>query len=276
MWRSRSKWLACALALTFSGCALDDGEPWGQAEVELEARFAPSEGRLESGRLKTTTNYAVQVDALEIRFNALAIAMGAEGSTAGFDPANPPPQYSLCHNGHCHHEDGRLVDYEDIALELAESGGGGPVITQAFAQVPVALSVEPTSISLGDCASDCQLPRGGLATATLTIGQVRISAVIFDRLTEDAQRLPDEGVAVDFTVDVVMNFPVSISGDVGKNEAVRVGLSSNFEVPETLFDGIDWQGLLDGEGAIIDETALDAQIQRNLEADGAFTVQVVR
>lgn len=276
MLRSPSSMLTLALGLV-PGCAFEDGDPWGRAEVSMQARFAPEDGRLDEGRVKTTTNYAVRVDHLSIRFDGLSIGLAAEGGVTAFDPANPPPQYSLCHNGHCHHEDGRLVDYEDIALELAGGAGGGPVITQAFDEVPVALSSEPTPIDVGACSSDCQLPRGALATATLTIGSLELEGRVFDRLTGDAARVDEGGLPLSLSMPLTLNYGVALEGLVGKGEPVNVVLDGDFAVPSALFDGVEWAELVDGEGELdgADER-LQSALRQNLEAGAAFTVQLSR
>ena len=105
-------WMAL---FTLSACA-DPGLPWGWVEAEVQGSFDPDEGRLDDeGRLKTSGNYALALDTVEVTFDALTVVLAGAG-TADFDPANPPEGYSLCHNGHCHSDAGALVDYEIIAL----------------------------------------------------------------------------------------------------------------------------------------------------------------
>ena len=119
------------------GC-LGDGLPWGQLEASMTATFAPSPDRLDDqGRLKTAANYVVDIEEISLGFDAFSLVLAAQGA-AGFDPANPPEGYSLCHNGHCHSDSGALVDYEDIALEMAGGSGG--------ARVAVGLDSEPKAL----------------------------------------------------------------------------------------------------------------------------------
>ena len=121
--RSAKTLVAVVLVPFLSGC-LGDGLPWGQLETSMTASFAPPGGRLDDqGRLKTTANYVVDDLKVTVGFDAFSLVLAAQGA-AGFDPANPPEGYSLCHNGHCHSDSGALVDYEDIALEMAGGSGG--------------------------------------------------------------------------------------------------------------------------------------------------------
>lgn len=268
-----------ALTLLLGGCALPDGDPWGRASVQMEARFAPEAGRLdEAGRLKTTTNYSVQIDRLSLRFDSFSIAMSAEGAeVTAFDPANPPPGYTLCHNGHCHSVDGRLVDYEDIALELTGGVAAGATITQAFSEGLLDLGPETIAVPTGACANDCQLPRGGLSTATLVVGQIEVEGRVFDRLTGDRRRLPESGAPFSLSAERPLSFALTLSGAVGKDEPVAVDFDGLFEAPSALFDGLDWQAYLsEPTGSLTLPAEAATQILDLVEAEGALNLAVSR
>ena len=114
-------WAVLAL-ISLGGCT-DPGLPWGVVEATIEAKFDPSEGRLDDeGRLKTSANYALELESVAVTFDALTLTLAGAGA-ADFDPANPPEGYSLCHNGHCHAASGELVDYEDIQAEMNQASG---------------------------------------------------------------------------------------------------------------------------------------------------------
>lgn len=111
-----------AAALLASGCAISDGEPWGWVDAEITAEGA----LVESGEEPAAGVAIESVEAFaNIRLAETRTSSGGDGSS--FDPASPPPGYTLCHNGHCHAESGELVPYEDIREELANSGGSTTV-----------------------------------------------------------------------------------------------------------------------------------------------------
>ncbi len=53
------------------------------------------------GWQRLASDFEVKLDDVSLTLQALALLPGAEAALA-FDPAAPPPGYSLCHNGHCH------------------------------------------------------------------------------------------------------------------------------------------------------------------------------
>lgn len=112
-----------ALLLLFSGCALDAGHGFVTlSEASLNAAIEPSVARkLPGGSILTDLGYSVLVNTATIGVEHVEIETLFGGESGGtFDPADPPPGYSLCHGGHCHHESGRLVPY----AEIQASGGG--------------------------------------------------------------------------------------------------------------------------------------------------------
>lgn len=109
-------------ALLATGCAIADGEPWGWATAQVSATGAIVEAGGEPADGVTIES----VDAYaNIRLAETRTSSGGDGSS--FDPASPPPGYTLCHNGHCHAENGDLVPYEDVREALASSGGSTTV-----------------------------------------------------------------------------------------------------------------------------------------------------
>ena len=232
--------LGMAVVLAPMVSCLDAGLPWGWLEASLEARFDPSADRLdEGGRVKTSQNYVVQVDHARVTFDAVTVALAASGVSA-FDPANPPPGYSLCHNGHCHSDSGELVDYEVIALETA-GGKGGARISIGLDGTPTNLSATASAIGVTPCdPSPCELPRGELAGLELVIASLSVSGTAFDTLPGDSARLPTEGLP--FSVEVPVSSPLSaqLEGTIGHGAPLGLSLAMEFELSEQLFDGIDF------------------------------------
>ena len=235
-----AKALVAALLLpVLSGC-LGDGLPWGQLEASMTASFAPSSGRLDDqGRLKTADNYVVDNLKVSLGFDAFSLVLAAQGA-AGFDPANPPEGYSLCHNGHCHSDSGALVDYEDIALEMAGGSGGARVVVGLDTE-PRQLTDTAAAVAITPCdPSPCEVPLGELAGLEINIASISISGTAYDTLTGDAARLTDEGYSFDVAVPLTTALTAEIEGSIGPGQPVGLNLAIDFEFPPAVFDDIDF------------------------------------
>lgn len=120
-----------------AGCTFSEGDPFATlGDATLDARLVEARGRaVGDGWQKLSTDYEVRFDSFALDTSKLALQRTVAGSGGGgggtFDPTNPPPRYSNCHNGHCHRDDGALVDYEDIQAELS-GGGSGPTVVSVF------------------------------------------------------------------------------------------------------------------------------------------------
>lgn len=254
--------LALALGLAAaSGCTLEDGHPWGLVEMDLQASFAPGDRLNEQGQVRTSKGYLVTVQALEVQIQSASVQLRAGGdASATFDPANPPPGYSLCHNGHCHSDSGDLVDYEDIALELAGGSSSAGGVTQAIeASVDLSQPGQPQALPLGPCSQSCQLDPGQLSTATLTLAQVQLQILVQDTRSGDSARLPAEGLtfAASLSGDALgdaQSFQALLSGEVGKGHPYGVALRGDFVLGPTLFDTPDWGQIAPEDGEALQET----------------------
>ncbi|MCA9514934.1 MAG: hypothetical protein KC635_08330 [Myxococcales bacterium] len=249
--RARSCGLsAVALALLAGsagagGCAFSDGDPWGRLELDAAARLDRPADRAVDGKLLTAENYLVALDTVELVPGDVTVAQKAEGSAGAFDPADPPEGYTLCHNGHCHATDGRLVPYEEVAAELAGGGGSaGPSVTipvAAGAMVALPTSGEAAEIPLGDCPAGCEWARGEMDTVSVAVTSLHLRGTVFDQLTGGAARLPSEGVGFDVTIPLDAVAPsASLHAAFGVDEPVGLRVHATVVVPATLFDGIDF------------------------------------
>lgn len=257
------------IAWSNSGCALDDGDPWGRANFDLQASFDPSP-RLEEGRLQTARNFAVELDDVALTFGAIDLALRAENTNVNFDPADPPEGYSLCHNGHCHAASGELVDYEDIAAELAggETSAGG--VVQAI-DAEVGLLANQVQVPLSDCSNDCRLEQGLLNTVTLQVRSLRIEGRAFD--TTNQQRLPDDGVAFSAEIPLDLEFTEVVEGAVADGEPVDVNLSVGLKLTEKFLDSVDFSS---AEIAGINESGVAEGIAETIEEESSFNVRISR
>ncbi len=165
-----------ALVLGLGACTLDDGNPWGEASFELKTQFDRANRGEE--RLRTSKDFEVQLDDVQLEISTISIGLG-QGEVTGFDPANPPEGYSLCHNGHCHAADGRLVDYEDIAAEIS-GGQVGSELVGAVDRSISALDAEPIPVDCGPC----ELERASFRTATIRVESLVLSGNVTDLRAE--------------------------------------------------------------------------------------------
>jgi hypothetical protein len=232
--RSLVATLACA------GCALDPGHGFATVEsARLEVRLEPGEARdLGGDAVLSDLGYHVSLDSatLTIARVELQELRGGAGSSATFDPAHPPPGYTLCHGGHCHADDGRLVDYAEIEAEL---GGGAASFASVvgFAHGEPADLLDGGSTELGAAEPSRELPRARLRKVRARLAAVRLAGVVAEGPAGGGF-----GDPVPLTVDLALEesceagIDVPIDRDGPGAIAVRIGVT----VGGRVFDGIDF------------------------------------
>jgi len=231
-------WFA-ALPLTL-GCALDPGHGFATVEAaSLEGRFEPGPARGLDGGFLTDEGYAVTLDLLtldveSIGFDELRTAGGGEA----FDPAHPPPGYTLCHGGHCHAEDGRLVPYAEVEAELSGGGGFARVVTLGAAAVFDLL--DSAKRPLSDAVPSNELPRTSLRRIVVRARTVEVRGAVESEVLTPPREL-DLTLAGAF--EVASPFELAI-GDEGLG---AIELDVTLELDGTLFDGVDFADLPDEE-----------------------------
>ncbi|MCB9730906.1 MAG: hypothetical protein H6744_21120 [Deltaproteobacteria bacterium] len=280
MMRSATRFLVSAMVcatMAASGCAFSDGDPWGRASLSLVARFDPDAARLDDqGRLLTADDYAIALTRLALVADGAGLQMGSGEAAAPFDPAQPPEGYSLCHGGHCHADDGRLVPYADVAAELAGGGASGYALDLPAEEQEVALGSEPASVPLEPCDSACDLPRGKVVRASALIDRLVLSARVYDRRTGSAARLPPEGLALDLELPVETQLFAAAAASVDDHHPVPVDAALELSVPGSLFDGADFEALGDPDTAAEAEAALAEAAATNLARDGVLSARITR
>lgn len=261
--------IACALALV-PGCVWGDGEPFGTVEVELDARWRedPSRG---GAWQKLASDFEVEVTAASATLGALAL-IDAGTAALNFDPANPPPGYSNCHNGHCHADDGRLVSYEEIAAEVG--GGGGP---SAVLALPVgARPLLPGGGGALACGDDpCDLPRARIRRVELPVLRLELAGRVRD--TRQPPRIDGEvawTLALD-RADDAAPATAAVELPVDRAHEPDIALAVGFRPTAALLDGVGFERAGTGPFAIeadaasvtaihaeLDELTLDATVER--------------
>jgi hypothetical protein len=279
------------LLLTTSGCTLLAGQPWGQAELALSVELNVDDSRLtEEGWIKSANDYAFDLAELDVGLSAMrllstAASTSTEATGETFDPANPPPGYSLCHNGHCHHDDGRLVDYEDIQAEL--DGGGavsGPVavVSQRVMNSPLRLWPEADTIELEACADGCHIDRVSLSEMDVGITEVSFRAHVVDLRPASTARLPPEGVTVIGTVDAATLMDLDLEERFDRDQPLGLRVAAAVVLQPTVFDGIDVGGIVGTEWPtdevydLSDVVSVQDVIATNIEEDTTLLVDIDR
>jgi hypothetical protein len=243
-----ARWLPLLLV---PACAWDAGEPFGEVRGELTARWtAPGSRDLGDGWQKLASDLEVRIDAATWTTTGLEL-VAAAAAAIDFDPAAPPPGYSLCHGGHCHHDDGRLVSYEDIAAELA--GGEPPAAVARFDTGRLDL-VAGARVAL-DCGQPCPLPLTTVGRAVLGIAAVDIAGAV-----RDGRQQPRFAGERAFTVALTPAAPLPVVGRtslvVDRSEDPVITLTVAVEPTAALLDRVAWDTLAASPGTL--DIATDA------------------
>jgi hypothetical protein len=248
------------------GCTFEDGEPWGSADLALTARFeVPESRRTADGALKTANDYAIEDLRLELGLAAFSLAVTEDADApAGFDPADPPEGFTLCHNGHCHGPGGKLFSYGEVAAAAGGAGTSGSSGVTADVDAPegVRLETTPTDVPLVGCP--CDLGRGRVTAASLALTGLRVRGTVRDLRPES--RLSGASVSVDLTVplDLALNAPLSVRVDRG--EPVDVAVEAALTVTPHVLDALDFaQSAVSAE--LAEQTADTLRIHSRFELE---------
>jgi len=264
------------LALVLASCTFQPGVAFGTlASATLAAGFEPAASRLDAeGRIKTDGGYRIRVTSLTLVPRQLDFqSTSGKAATGGsFDPANPPEGYSNCHGGHCHRDDGALVDYADIEAELS----GGTVTTRTALSLPVEtpfdLLAGTATASLAASKPGYHLDRGTWNKASLQVASLSASGTVEDPSTFN--RLGGQTRSWSFTLTPAA-FTKAIAVTIDRDRAERLDVAAHLAVTEKLWDAIDFQTLAATAGAIVldQHAATRAQLTDNL-TQSALSVTV--
>ncbi len=165
----------------FGGCLSEPGRSDYTLSPNLQVTFDPyaDSGRLTGLNVVEEGTYPIKLkngdifvlEELSFDIDTITYRLASESLLSAFDPQNPPPQYSLCHNGHCHHDDGHLVDYEDIVLEQAESATVQSIVLDIDSPYALAIS-ELDDVSCP--ANSCEFIDSYPSITDMTLRDVRV------------------------------------------------------------------------------------------------------
>lgn len=251
--------LAAMLVAGGSGaCATEPGQPWGALALEARTELhVPADRLVQGGWVRTAAGYGLRLDSVQIDVREVAVRVRTStGGSGGFDPAKPPTGYSLCHNGHCHRDDGALIDYAEIEADLLASTGATPAasgVVLALAESPLA-TAQGGEVALPACGADerCALPRGQLATATVRVASLRVSGAVRDL---DANRLAGQDVGLDLTIDLggdaaPAGISAQLAGTLGNGSPAGVNLLLRLVVEPLWLDAVDVASAVGDDGVL--------------------------
>jgi hypothetical protein len=240
--------------LGLGACTWEPGQGFAVVEPTVRAAFEPLADRTTpDGYQQLASNYQVHVDGASLRLSGIELVAFAGGSGGGFNPANPPPGYSLCHGGHCHRDDGALIPYEQIAAEM---GGGGGSSTVATLPVAGPLNLLEPERSAVECLPDCALPQTTVSQGRWGIESLNLEGTVRD--TRVPARFPGERrfrwvlsqAPGSDTPAAVLDGTVDLPSD--RSTPPRAKLDLNLVLTARLFDAVDWSTLEEREGGVLE------------------------
>jgi hypothetical protein len=241
--------------LLSTGCAWEAGEGFAVLEPSVRAEYTPIASRdAGNGYQRLSSDFQVRLTAARVRLERIDLLGGAGSSgPTSFDPANPPPGYTICHNGHCDREDGALVPYEEVEAEL----GGGGATASTVATLPVGdLDLLAPETRTPECQPDCELPRTELSSGKWTVTALRLEGTVRDgRATP---RFPGERpFRLELTTSSPQAEPVAVlTGELDvpsdREHEPRVSLALGLDMTPAVFDPVDWAAATPGANNTVD------------------------
>jgi hypothetical protein len=260
------------------GCAWGPGTGYATVEgAPVTFQLPLGTGRLDAaGRWKTSNGYLVRVsdNVVRLELGNLALQAPGQAGTAAqggtFDPANPPPRYSNCHSGHCHRDDGALIDYEDIQAEMSQGGAAAAPSTvialqPSAAEVAVPLGNE-AAVTFGGCQPDCFLEQGTVDRAAIALKRLRISGQVEAAPGTAALGAQTRMWQLDLPLSASIR-PAQVKATISRQGPSMLRLGGRLTLSDKLLDGIEWERLASQPGTI--NLAADAKTLETLIANMA-------
>ncbi|MCC7538252.1 MAG: hypothetical protein IT379_18650 [Deltaproteobacteria bacterium] len=266
------------VAMSATGCALDAGHGFGTIEdATFSAVFVAGAARdLGDSTVLTDLAYHVRIEHAELEVQSVALEELRGAGGAVFDPAHPPPGYTLCHgaagSGDCHHEDGRVVSYAEVMAELAGgSASFAPVVSFALdARLDL---LDGSIVELPEPSPSRELPRATLSRLT-----VRATAL---SVRGEVSAGPEVGGlgprVVPLRIDLPVERPITmgLARPLDRDHERAIQLSVAVTVDGALLDGIELASLAEDPSApIVIDDPDGAEAERIADALAASDVEV--
>jgi hypothetical protein len=241
--------LLLLLPLSLTGCTFTPGTGFTTLSgASVGADFRPGARGDATDGVFTNLGYTVTVDAFELSLGDAELLELQGGAGGLFDPADPPEGYSLCHNGHCHADDGRLVSYAEIEAELA--GGSAtfvPIVTLLSGQDFELLS--GTAIAT-EVLPSVELPLSHMSQLELDVGHMLLEGTVSGGPEGGGL---DQPIALVVDLDPVAPFAAGIDFVVDRDTEPSLELAVQLSIDGTLFDDIDFATVSLGDDLILTE-----------------------
>lgn len=239
----RASLILAGLLFLTAACTFEDGRGWATVRVLSGAELLVDEAHAsEEATLVTDRGDLVTVTSLRLTLAGVALlenSGSASGTSGSFDPANPPPDYTLCHGGHCHRSDGALVDYEDIAAEMAGGGASALVVVEDFAVTGALDALSPALVELGTFES---------GTASLAAVELHVAALeLSGEVLSDTERRP---LQLSLRPEGGLRLRGELVAELGRGGAASPDLELWLVLPGDLLDGLAFENLALVEGAL--------------------------
>lgn len=258
--------------LTLGGCAWEPGQGFAVVEPIVRAAYELLADRTaDNDYQRLSSDYQVRVTSASMRLSNIELIAIAAGP-GSFNPASPPPGYSLCHGGHCHRDDGALIPYEQIIAEMGGGGGSTTVATLPVAEPLDLLAAEPRPV---ECMPDCALPEASVSQGRWGVEELLLEGTVRDgratprfpgerRFRWELTRAPQSEAPA-----AVLDGTVDLPSD--RSTPPRAKLDLNLVLTAALFDPLDWSALKQDDTGVVDfnhadNAAARATLQERLAA----------
>jgi hypothetical protein len=253
--------LLVVAALLSGACTFEDGTGFGTLRgAELSVELVPGEARdLGDRTVLTDQGYALRLETAVITLEAVELKelQGGGGQAVSFDPANPPPGYSLCHAGHCHAADGSLPTYEEIEDQLA----GGSASFVAVVSLPVNDPIDLWSgdrARLGEPAPSAELPQTNIRRVSVSAKQIELRGEA--SLGPVGGGIGPTPVPLEIVLPIGAAFDKSFELDISRDEPGEFSLSVDVVLTARVIDGIDYATLVSGGSLTLNDPEAPAAL----------------
>lgn len=228
--------LTLVAVMLSAGCAFGPGEPFATLTPSLNAQLHLPPGRGNPSPL--ANDYVVHITRFDVRYTEARLIQLGDTSASGFDPANPPDGYTICHNGHCDREDGALISYQEVAAGLP--GGAG---STELAHVVVGTANQLGEVRPLECEGSCELAASTVNTVKLGVANLTIEGEVHDaRLVKRFDGV--RPFVIDYVAPADTELSADVDIDVTRHSSPKVALELQPLLGPALLDNIEFSGPL--------------------------------
>jgi hypothetical protein len=235
---------ACIPLLLACACTFEDGTGFGTLEAaSLSVTLQPGAARdLGNHSVLSDLGYEVKLETARVTLASVELSelSGAGGEAASFDPAHPPSGYSLCHAGHCHADDGRLVSYEEIQVELAGGNASFAPVASLPVDAPLDLwSTEPRALER--VLPSRELPRARLTRLSAGVTELELAGQVSEGPI--GAGVGPTPLPFNVVLPLATSFEKQIDLEITRDEPGAFSARVAVTASARLVDGVDWSAL---------------------------------